>query len=139
MWTGLQLQIPIQKRNPVKIGHYLFQIGNLLVQKQGFFCTPRPKLRSPKFQNSDQIFVKSQFNLSKTQILRHLGGSLKKHTTLLMSYKGQAEMVHQWATLRFYKIFSILTLKKTLKLKPFTLTQIIVTLSFELFTYTLVR
>ena len=48
---------------------------------QGFFCTPRPKLRSSKFLNSDQILVKTQFNLSKTQILRHLGGSLKNHTT----------------------------------------------------------
>ena len=57
-------------------------------QGRGFFCTPSPKLRSPKFQNSDQIFVKTQFNLPKTQILRHLGGSLKNHTTA-RAKKGQ--------------------------------------------------
>ena len=49
-------------------------------------------------------------------------------STLLMTFKGYAEMAHWLATLRSLKIFSILTLKKTLKLEVFTQSPSTITL-----------
>ena len=48
-----------------------------------------------------------------------------------MTFKGYAEMAHWLVTLRFLKIFSILTLKKTLKLEVFTLSLTINLNGFE--------
>ena len=57
-----------------------------------------------------------------------------KWLTLLMTFKGYAEMAHWLATLRSLEIFSILTLKKTLRLEVFTLSPSNITLSLKLFT-----
>ena len=59
--------------------------------------------------------------------------------TLLMTFKGYAEMAHWLATLKSLEIFSILTLKKTLKLEVFTLSPSTITLNLKLFTLSLVK
>ena len=56
-----------------------------------------------------------------------------------MTFKGYVEMAHWLATLRFLKIFSILTLKKTLKFEVFTLSPSTITLNLKLFTLSLVK
>ena len=55
----------IVHRRPAVISNisHLSQEKHFRMCTRGFFCTSRPKLRSMKFQNSDQIFAKTQFNL----------------------------------------------------------------------------
>ena len=56
-----------------------------------------------------------------------------------MTFKGYAEMAHWLATLRFLKIFSILTLKKTLKFEVFTLSPSTITLNLKIYTLFVVK
>ena len=79
-------------------------------------------------------------SISVVEIFYVLGFSVKRQKslfTLLMTFKGYAKMAHWLATLRFLKIFSILTLKKTLKLEVLTLSLSTVTLNLKRFTLSL--